>query len=48
MCRGYYISDGYMGLVGNSYMLFASECDYREYLEEELNDSKRADRCAAA
>ena len=29
--KGYYTHDGYMGLVGGEYMLFASETDYLEY-----------------
>ena len=32
--KGYHTADGYMGLVGGKYILFASETDYREYLEE--------------
>lgn len=32
--KGYMIDSGYMGLVDGRYMLFASEKDYREYLEE--------------
>lgn len=32
--KGYYTASGYMGLVGGSYMLFASEEEYREYLAE--------------
>lgn len=32
--KGYSVSDGYMGLVDGSYMLFASEIDYREYMQE--------------
>ena len=31
--KGYNTSDGYMGLVDGRYLLFASEADYREYLE---------------
>ena len=31
--KGYNTSDGYMGLVDGRYVLFASEADYREYLE---------------
>lgn len=34
MMKGYYVRDGYMGYVGNGYMLFASEQEYREYLED--------------
>lgn len=30
--KGYTVSEGYMGLVGEIYMLFACEEDYREYL----------------
>ena len=32
--KGYTVSDGYMGLVGGVYMLFASEADYRDYFAE--------------
>lgn len=32
--KGYLVTDGYMGLVNGNYMLFASEEDYREYMEE--------------
>ena len=32
--KGYNTSDGYMGLVDVRYLLFASEADYREYLED--------------
>ena len=31
--KGYAVTEGYMGLVEGKYMLFASEADYREYLE---------------
>ena len=31
--KGYFVSSGYMGLVDGSYMLFASEEDYLDYLE---------------
>lgn len=30
--KGYAIADGYMGFVGEEYMLFASEADYIEYM----------------
>ena len=30
--KGYFVTAGYMGLVEHGYMLFASEEDYREYL----------------
>lgn len=31
--KGYTTSEGYMGFVDGRYMLFASESEYREYLE---------------
>lgn len=31
--KGYDVTDGYMGYVENRYMLFASEGDYRDYIE---------------
>lgn len=30
---GYPVNSGYMGLVGDSYILFATEGDYIEYME---------------
>lgn len=33
MC-GYYISSGYKGLVKDRWMLFATEAEYHEYMEE--------------
>lgn len=32
--KGYPVYDGYMGYVNGSYMLFASESDYGEYISE--------------
>ena len=32
--KGYATETGYMGYVDGRYMLFASEEDYREYMEE--------------
>lgn len=32
--KGYTTASGYMGLVEGDYILFASEGDYREYVEE--------------
>lgn len=32
--KGYLVNDGYMGYVDGRYMLFASEADYREYMEK--------------
>lgn len=33
--KGYTVMDGYMGYTGSGYMLFASEKDYKEYMEED-------------
>ncbi len=33
--KGYHTASGYMGLVDGNYILFASEGEYREYMEEE-------------
>lgn len=33
--KGYSTANGYMGLVDGEYMLFASESDYLEYMEED-------------
>jgi len=32
--KGYTTSTGYMGWVNDRYILFASEYDYREYMED--------------
>lgn len=32
--KGYMISYGYMGLVGEQWVLFATETEYREYIKE--------------
>lgn len=32
--KGFNIAEGYMGWIGNRYMLFASEQDYKEFMEE--------------
>lgn len=32
--KGFNTSDGYMGLVGGKYILFASEDDYYEYMND--------------
>ncbi len=31
--KGYTTAEGYMGYVDGKYMLFASESEYREYIE---------------
>lgn len=32
--KGYSTGDGYMGLVDGRYMLFASESEYKDYIED--------------
>ncbi len=32
--KGFFVTEGYMGYVNGSYLLFASESDYMEYMEE--------------
>ena len=32
--KGYYTSYGYMGYINGKYRLFATESEYREYMEE--------------
>lgn len=32
--KGYNVREGYMGLVEGNYILFASEEEYREYMED--------------
>ena len=32
--KGYYTNAGYRGWVGDRYMLFSSESDYIEYMED--------------
>lgn len=32
--KGYHTANGYMGMVDGKYILFASEEDYLEYLED--------------
>lgn len=34
--KGYNTANGYMGLVDGTYMLFASEGEYREYMEGQV------------
>lgn len=33
--KGYTVENGYMGYVDGAYMLFASETDYTEYVEQD-------------
>jgi hypothetical protein len=32
--KGFVVVSGYMGYVNGNYMLFASEDDYRDYMED--------------
>lgn len=32
--KGYYTGNGYMGFVAGSYMLFTSEEEYRDYMND--------------
>lgn len=32
--RGYFTAEGFYGLVGGRYMLFACEADYYEFMKE--------------
>ncbi len=32
--KGFTVESGYMGFVNGSYILFASESDYREYISD--------------
>ena len=34
MMKGYFVSNGYMGCVDGTYILFASEADYLYYISE--------------
>ena len=34
MMKGYYNNSGYMGYVGGGWVLFASERDYMDYMED--------------
>ena len=33
--KGYYVSNGYMGIVGSRYQLFASEEEYFDFMLED-------------
>ena len=37
--KGYTTAEGYMGFVNGRYMLFASESEYREYMDEMQTDN---------
>lgn len=34
MVKGYFVANGYMGFVDGSYMLFADESEYFDYVED--------------
>lgn len=34
--KGYNTENGYMGYVNGQYQFFASEADYREWMEDEI------------
>ena len=34
--KGYTTENGYMGYVNGNYQLFASEADYREWMEDQV------------
>ncbi len=36
--RGYFVSSGFMGLVGGDYMLFATESDYYDFVDDILQE----------
>lgn len=31
--KGFFVTEGYMGFVNGNYILFASESDYKEYID---------------
>lgn len=35
MPKGYYTDYGYIGIVNGEYMLFATECEYIEYITDD-------------
>lgn len=37
---GFYVKSGYIGIVDGKRMLFATEAEYHEYLEDHANDGK--------
>ena len=37
--RGYFTATGFYGKVGADYMLFASEAEYYEYMEEDETEA---------
>ena len=41
--KGYAVESGYMGYVDGTYMLFASETDYADYMADQWAQFKRRD-----
>lgn len=39
--KGYVVSSGYMGYVDGKYILFATEEEYKEYLESDNNSENK-------
>ena len=37
--RGYFTAAGFYGMVGKTYVLFASEAEYYEFMEEEEDEA---------
>lgn len=40
MPEGFYVENGYIGLVDGEWTLFATEEDYIEYLKEDKDENK--------
>lgn len=38
--KGYLTNMGYFGWIGKRYLLFPTEAEYREYMEERNNDEQ--------
>ena len=39
--KGYFVSDGYMGMLPDgAYRLFASEQDYKDYIDDNNSEDK--------
>lgn len=39
--KGYVVSSGYMGYIDGKYILFATEEEYKEYLESDNNSEDK-------
>ena len=40
MLEGYFINEGYIGLVDGEWMLFASESDYIDFMKGDQNEDR--------